>query len=76
MGRPVLKVRPRYFQLKLALRPGEDDDLIAWLDALPARGRARAVVTALRAGGVVVGGNADADVDEDAALDALDALFM
>jgi hypothetical protein len=51
-GRPPLDVPARLIRITLSLRPGEDDDLLAFFDRLPAGGRARAVVTALRQGGV------------------------
>jgi hypothetical protein len=37
---------------KLRLHPGEDDDLIDFFASLPERGRARAVMTALRTGNI------------------------
>ena len=38
--------------VKLRLHPGEDDDLIGFFVSLPDRGRARAVMAALRTGNV------------------------
>jgi len=38
--------------VKLRLHPGEDDDLIDFFASLPDRGRARAVMTALRTGNI------------------------
>lgn len=38
--------------LKLRLHPGEDDDLIDFFASLPERGKARAVVMALRTGDI------------------------
>ena len=38
--------------VKLRLHPGEDDDLIDFFASLPDRGRARAVMTALRTGDI------------------------
>ena len=38
--------------IKLRLHPGEDDDLIDFFSSLPDRGRARAVMTALRTGNI------------------------
>jgi len=38
--------------VKLRLHPGEDDDLIDFFASLPDRGRARAVITALRTGNI------------------------
>ena len=39
-------------RVKLRLHPGEDDDLVEFFASLPERGRARAVVRALRTGSV------------------------
>jgi len=39
-------------RVKLRLHPGEDDDLIAFFASLPERGRARAVIGALRSGDI------------------------
>ena len=38
--------------VKLRPHPGEDDDLIGFFASLPERGRARAVISALRTGNV------------------------
>ncbi len=38
--------------LKLRLHPGEDDDLIDFFASLPKRGRAKAVLAALRTGNI------------------------
>lgn len=72
-GRPSLDVPARLVRITLSLRPGEDDDLLAFFDGLPIGSRARAVVTALRQGGVgetAVGGAFD-EADLFAALDDL-----
>jgi hypothetical protein len=37
-------------RIKLRLHPGQDDDLIAFFAAIPDRGRAQAVIRALRTG--------------------------
>jgi hypothetical protein len=74
-GRPPLAVPARLIRITLSLRPGEDDDLLAFFDRLSAGGRARAVVTALRQGGVgetAVG----AAFDEAELLAALDDLLF
>jgi hypothetical protein len=74
-GRPPLDVPARLIRITLSLRPGEDDDLLVFFDRLPAGGRARAVVTALRQGGVgeaAVG----AVFDEAELLAALDDLLF
>jgi len=71
-GRPKLD-DPVIFNVKLVLRPGVDDDLIAYLSAAPARGLASAVKTAMRSGtleALVV------DVDEDEMINALDDLVI
>ena len=65
MGRPPRNVEPVIHQVKLVLIPGEDDDLIAFMETIPARGKASAVKAAMRSG--MVGGETDAD-DDDAAL--------
>ena len=73
--------RPRFdgvihtIRLSLRLREGEDDDLISFFEQLGDRGRARAVIQALRQGGLSF---ADADeADEDDGLaDALGELMM
>jgi hypothetical protein len=48
--------RPRretvVIMVKLRLHPGEDDDLIAFFASLPDRGRAKAVIAALRTGNI------------------------
>ena len=47
-GRPTLAVQSVRVQLTLTLRPGEDDDLIAFFEKVPVGGRAQAVIDALR----------------------------
>jgi len=56
-------------RVKLRLHPGEDDDLIAFFASLPERGRARAVIGALRSGdiGQVL---AEEGIDDDQMADA------
>lgn len=49
-GRP--KRETIVVMIKLRLHPDEDDDLIDFFASLPARGRARAVITALRTGNI------------------------
>lgn len=65
MGRPRKDIPTVTYTVKLSLTPGEDDDLIAFLEAAPARCRAVAVKTAMRGGnlGVAVDGG-----DDDAAM--------
>lgn len=59
MGRPRKDTPTVIYTVKLSLTPGEDDDLIAFLEAAPARCRAVAVKAAMR------GGNLGAGVDDD-----------
>lgn len=63
----------RYISMRLPLRSGEDDDLIKWFESLPPRGRAKAVKTALRSGGVQVESDGEqvSDDDLDAAFDLM-----
>ena len=75
-GRPPLAVAVQRIQLTLSLREGEDDDLIAFFARHPPRQRARAVVTALRQGGVGAE-RGDTPVIDEAELTAmLDDLFF
>lgn len=73
-GRPRRTQTPRTFSVKLVLYPGEDDDLIVYLDAAPARKRAAAIKTAMRSG------NIDAatldDLPDDEILDAFEDLLV
>jgi hypothetical protein len=50
-GRPKLAEPAIVYRLALTLRPGEDDDLIAFFDAVPLRGRPAALKQALRGNG-------------------------
>ncbi len=71
-GRPPLAQPSRVYTIKLRLRPGEDDDLVAFLEAIPLRSRAAAVKAALRSGRLVAPAAAGpADGEMAAALDAL-----
>ena len=65
MGRPRKTTPTVTYTVRLSLTPGEDDDLIAFLDAAPARCRAMAVKAAMRGGNL---GVQVADEGEDAAL--------
>lgn len=75
-GRPPLAAPARLFRLTLSLRPGEDDDLIAFFDELPAGSRARAVVTALRQGGVGERRGVEGAIDEAELTAMLDDLLF
>ncbi|MCP4428263.1 MAG: hypothetical protein GY803_27560 [Chloroflexi bacterium] len=70
MARPRLNKPSKVVRLALSLREGEDDDLIAFFQRIPARGRARAVMTALRQGGVMAATD-DLNVEDDEIADAL-----
>ncbi len=54
MARPRSDTQALIVQVKLSLRPGEDDDLIAFFDRIPARLRVAAVKQALRSGGMTL----------------------
>jgi hypothetical protein len=75
-GRPPLAVAVQRIQLTLSLREGEDDDLIAFFARHPPRQRARAVVTALRQGGVGVERGDPPVIDEAELTAMLDDLFF
>ena len=47
-GRPRLKSRTRLIRITLSLRPGEDEDLLAYFDRVPAGKRAETVKEVLR----------------------------
>ena len=49
-GRP--KKETIIVQISLSLHPGEDNDLIDFFASLPKRGRAKAVIMALRTGNI------------------------
>jgi hypothetical protein len=49
-GRPVFKGQSWDCQVHMRLRVGEDDDLIAFLQHIPARRRVSAIKSALRSG--------------------------
>ncbi|MBP7692252.1 MAG: hypothetical protein KA764_10060 [Anaerolineales bacterium] len=74
-GRPRLEKGAVLVRLNLRLRPGEDDDLIAFLTGTPARRRVQAVKIALRAGGLAAH-SAAVDGDDSALAAALDGLLL
>jgi hypothetical protein len=49
-GRPTLDNPPTVVHVALRLYPGEDDDLLSWIDRLPKRQIAAAVKARLRTG--------------------------
>jgi hypothetical protein len=71
-GRPRLAEPTIVCRLALTLRRGEDDDLIAFFEAIPVRGRPAAVKEALRSG-VRGGANAGALAGEERRVEALAA---
>lgn len=74
MARPRLEQHAIIVQVKLSLRPGEDEDLISFFGQVPARLRAAAVKRALRSGGMTVQ-LSDLPSDEEIEL-ALDRLIL
>lgn len=71
-GRPPLDNPPTVVHIALRLYPGEDDDLLSWIDSLPKRQTAAAVKARLRTGRVTTAtGPHDDDLDIDTALDGL-----
>lgn len=75
MARPNLDYEPEIVNIKLCLHPEHDRDLLDWFDNLPTRGRALAVITALRAGGAAI--VSEAITSEDEKLTAvLDEMFF
>jgi uncharacterized protein with von Willebrand factor type A (vWA) domain len=75
MARPRLDCEVYPVKLTLSLREGEDDDLIAFFSRIPPRGRAKAVVTALRQGGVAVVDDA-LDFEDSEIAGALEMLLL
>lgn len=53
-GRPPTGVRTILIRASLTLREGEDDDLIAVFQTVPARQRANFIKAAMRSGGLQV----------------------
>ncbi len=74
-GRPPLPESPVYVQIKLSLRPGRDDDLLAFFAAVPAGSRAVAVMAAMRSGNLEAAGEPDG-IAEDEMTDALLGLLL
>jgi hypothetical protein len=74
-GRPPNKVETVHVYIRLSLRPGRDDDLIAFFDSLPHGSRATAVMAAMRSGNLNAA--VDSEYVSDAEMtDALDSLMM
>jgi hypothetical protein len=72
MPRPKLD-RPITVQVKLTLRPGLDDDLIAFFQTCPDRLRVASVKQALRSGGLHITG--EAEISDDDVLATLDGFL-
>lgn len=73
-GRPRLTERPISVRIHLRLRPGEDDDLLAFFARYASRQRAVAVKGALRAGSLNSG--ATPTVADDALAEAVGGLIF
>jgi hypothetical protein len=74
-GRPPLPEQAVVLNLKLRLRPGVDDDLIAFFRQVPPRHRAGAAKAAMRSGDLATAVSADLPADETVA-DALGELLL
>ena len=73
MSRQRLEQRPIIVQVKMSLRPSEDDDLIEFFDQVPGRLRVAAVKQALRSGGMSL--KLDGLPSDDEVETALDGLL-
>lgn len=74
MGRKALPFRPRIYRIVLSLHPGRDDDLIAYLEAIPQRGLPAAIITAMRGGNLT--STLHDDLADDELEEGLDALMF
>lgn len=74
-GRPRLPTQSVVINLKLRLRPGVDDDLIAFFAQVPLRHRVGAAKAAMRSGNLATAALTDLPADE-AVADALEDLFV
>jgi hypothetical protein len=75
MARPRLPQRPVVIRIKLRLRPGRDNDLIAFFAATPLGQRPTAVIAAMRSGNLTTQAQEES-LDEDVMADGLAGLFM
>jgi hypothetical protein len=75
MARPNLDYDPIIINVKLCLHPDHDDDLVTWFGSLPDRGRATAVILALRSGGAAVMCR-EATAEDEALAVALEEMFF
>lgn len=74
MPRPRKKGSRHIYRITLRLWEGEDDDLIAFLDAIAPGKRVRAVKQAMRGGNLAV--DRDDEIDDDDLFDLVDGLLM
>jgi len=74
-GRPRLPEQAVVVNLKLRLRPGVDDDLIAFFARIPPRFRAGAAKAAMRSGNLATAAATDLPAD-DAVADVLGELLL
>lgn len=74
MPRPRKKGACHVYRITLRLWEGEDDDLIAFLDAAPDGRKVAAVKQAMRGGNL--GLDRDAEIDDDDLFDLVDGLLM
>lgn len=75
MPRPKLTCKVFRYDINMRLREGEDDDLIAFFQGIPPKGRVRAVKTALRSGKLEAWIDEDLP-DDDQLANALDDLMF
>jgi hypothetical protein len=75
VGRPKIEEEPVIINIKLTLYSSQDQDLIDWFENLPSRGRASAVMSALRSGSIVLGEEANGTGEDEMAED-LGAFLM
>ena len=75
MARPKLTVKVHRFDINFRLREGEDDDLIAFFESIPKKGRVRAVKMALRSGKLETMIPSELPEDDELA-DALDEMMF
>jgi len=75
MGRPRKTGNLSIFRIKLRLWEGEDDDLIAFLQAVPTGKRSAAVKTAMRSGNISAITGDDLPDEDDLAILADDLLM-
>ncbi len=75
-GRPPLQRPSQRYVLTLTLRPGRDDDLIAFLESLPQGHRATAVMAAMRSGNLAALPDADRFTDTEVTETLFDSFVL